>query len=99
MVVFVGFVCCGVTWGSEEWRVGVRVCGESVGNLEDVFFVEVVEGEKLINLKNAGAEAGGGDFGGEVAAFEADETGGDGVDGGGGESGVGGYGGGGVGGG
>jgi hypothetical protein len=43
--------------------------------LQEVFIAEGIEGEEIINLHHPGAEAAGGDFCGEVAAFEADEAG------------------------
>ena len=43
--------------------------------LQEVFFPELVEGEEFVDLHDAGAGAALGNFGGEVASFEADEPG------------------------
>src|SRR6185437_7988598 len=43
-------------------------------HLEEVFRAEFFEGEELIDFHEAGTGAAGGDLGGEVASFEADEA-------------------------
>jgi hypothetical protein len=62
--------------------VGVMFVEDDVGGLEgdveEVFFAEFVEGEEVVDFEEAGAGVGFRDLGGEVAAFEADEAGGDG---------------------
>jgi hypothetical protein len=42
--------------------------------LQQEFIAEGIEGEEIMNLHDPGAQAAGGDFCGEVAAFEADEA-------------------------
>jgi hypothetical protein len=43
--------------------------------LQEVFFPELVEREEFVDLHDSGAGAALGNLGGEVATFEADESG------------------------
>src|SRR5882757_3331979 len=52
--------------------------GGSIWNIEQIFLAERFQGEDVVDLHDAGADAAFGDLGGQVAAFEADEATGDG---------------------
>ena len=66
-----------VFWGSVNWGEFAPIRkSRSKGDLQQIFFAEVFEWEEVVDFHHFGPESAGGDFGGEVAAFEADEAGG-----------------------